>query len=198
MKSTSVAQTEVRPVVDRRTRVWIAAAGVVGFALLTAVGAQVAIPLPGTPVPMTLQTLAVLLAGITLGPRLGTASMAFYLLLGTTGYHVFALGCVGLTTVCGATGGYLVGFVLAQPVIGWLSRWGRPRWTMLAAAALAGDAIIFAAGLVWLSLWLGSGFWQTLVLGVWPFVPGMLVKTVAAVVVGRVAMPAARRVLGAI
>ncbi|MHC4234292.1 MAG: biotin transporter BioY, partial [Planctomycetota bacterium] len=71
-------------------RVWLQAAGVVGFALLTAVGAKIALPVPGSPVPITLQTLFVLLAGMTLGPRLGAVSMGFYVLLGMTGYHVFA------------------------------------------------------------------------------------------------------------
>jgi biotin transport system substrate-specific component len=197
MKTTTSHQAVAVTASGRATRVWASVAGVVGFALLTAVGANIAIPLPGTPVPITLQTFFVLLAGITLGPRLGLASMAFYLLLGTTGYHVFALGSVGLATVFGATGGYLIGFVLAQPLLGWLAQRGRGHRTAILGAALAGNAIIFAAGLLWLSLWLGTGWWQTLALGLWPFVPGGIAMTVGAAAVGPVARRAARRFLDA-
>ena len=183
----------------------VRAAGVVGFALLTAVGAHVAVPLPGTPVPMTLQTLFVLLAGMTLGPRLGLASMAFYLLLGTAGYHVFALGAWGLPTVFGVTGGYLIGFVVAQPVLGVLSRPGavmddeqrRLRgWPRVLAAVLAGQAVIYGCGLLWLAAWLRTGPVETLLLGLVPFLPGCAVKTAMAVVAGRWALPRLRAVFG--
>ena len=110
----------------------------VGFALARGGGAHVAIPLPGTPVPMTLQTLVVLLAGVTLGPRLGLVSVTFYLLLGTAGYHVFAAGDWGLSTIFGATGGYLVGFALAQPILGSLTRPGRHSRLRLLLALLTG------------------------------------------------------------
>lgn len=198
MKTKSLDHTIARTAVDRHARVGVSAAGVVGFALLTAIGANVAVPLPGTPVPMTLQTLFVLLAGITLGPRLGTVSMAFYVLLGTTGYHVFALGHAGLATVFGPTGGYLIGFVLAQPLLGWLSRRRRPKWSAIMAAMLAGNALIFTAGLVWLSLWLGTGLWHTLELGLWPFVPGLLLKTAMAATAGRLVLPSARPAFDAV
>ena len=114
---TDYVRTAIVAGVSSRSGLAAAAAGVIGFALLTALGAAVRIPLPFTPVPITLQTLFVLLAGVTLGPRLGAASMAFYLLLGTAGYHVFAGSerC-GLQTIFGPTGGYLLGFLLAQPL----------------------------------------------------------------------------------
>ncbi len=182
---------------ERWTRVWISVGGVVGFALLTAVGAQIAIPLPGTPVPMTLQTLFVLLAGVTLGPRLGTVSMAFYLLLGTAGYHVFALGNWGMATVFGSTGGYLIGFVLSQPVIGGLARLGPKQWRRVVAAVVVGNLIIFAAGLTWLSFWLGTGLAETLALGLWPFVPALVAKTLLAAGVGGMVLPSARRLFSA-
>lgn len=177
----------------RSTLVWVRTAGVVGFALATAAGAYVAIPLPGTPVPMTLQTLFVLLAGVTLGPRLGAVSMGFYLLLGTTGYHVFAGGNWGLQTVFGATGGYLLGFVLAQPVVGMLTQPGMHRWSRLLTALLGGNAIIFACGLTWLAMWSGVGLRQTLAWGLWPFIPGLMLKTLIALGVGHLALAKARR-----
>lgn len=177
----------------RTSRVLVSAAGVVGFALLTALGAQLVIPLPGTPVPITLQTFFVLLAGITLGPRLGTASMAFYLLLGTAGYHIFASGNWGLATVLGATGGYLIGFVLAQPFLGQLARPGDHHWSNILGAILAGNAVIFGCGLIWLAIWAQSGVAETLTMGFWPHVPGLILKSALAFGVGGLTMPAARK-----
>ncbi|MGD8453558.1 MAG: biotin transporter BioY [Phycisphaerae bacterium] len=183
---------------DRRyAGLCVSAAGVLLFALLTMVGASIAIPLPGTPVPITLQTFFVLMAGLTLGPRLGTASMVFYLLLGATGYHVFALGSAGLPTMLGSTGGYMLGFVLAQPLLGWLSRRGTRRWPVIASAVIAGEAIIFAAGLVWLSLVMQTGLWRTFELGLWPFLPGTALKIALAIATGRLVAPAGRRLFDA-
>lgn len=170
-----------------------AVAGVVAFAALTALSAQVAIPLPHTPVPITLQTLVVVLAGITLGPRLGTASMAFYLLLGMAGYHVFALQRWGLATILGATGGYLLGFLLAQPAVGLLARPGRRAWWGVPAAALVGNTVIFACGLLWLKLWLGVDTWRALELGFWPFLPGTALKGALTVALGYALLPLRRR-----
>lgn len=179
---------------ELRRLAWIRAGGVVGFAAATAVAAQVYIPLPHTPVPITLQTLVVMLAGVTLGARLGTVSMLFYLLLGAAGYYVFAGGAWGLAVLGGPTGGYLVGFVLAQPVLGALSRPVRARasgalrartgpgagWIRLLVALLAGQLVIFACGLTWLHLWSGGSVVDTLKLGLIPFLPGMVIKTAAA------------------
>ncbi len=170
-------------------RVWLQAASVVGFALLTAAGAHLAVPVPGSPVPITLQTLFVLLAGMTLGPRLGTLSMGFYLLLGMTGYHVFAAASWGHGNVLGPTGGYLIGFVLAQPVIGALARRSRGRSPGLLAAALAGNMVIFAVGLLWLQVWMQATPTQALAMGLGPFIPGLILKTAAAVAGGRLLQP---------
>jgi len=174
----------------------MAVVGVVSFAVLTALSARVVIPLPTTPVPITLQTLAVVTAGMVLGPRLGTASMLFYLLLGLAGNHVFAWGNLGLATLTGATGGYLLGFVLAQPAVGVLS-WKRRRWSAALAAGLLGHAIIFACGLLWLSIWAGTDLARTWELGFWPFLPGTVVKTLAAAGLGGLLSPWGRRHFGA-
>ncbi len=186
--------------IDRaHARTWMRIVAVVAFALLTALGAQIKVPLPGTPVPMTLQTLAVLLSGLTLGPWLGSASMAFYLLLGMTGMPVFA-GAVGSNGMFfGATGGYLIGFVLSQPAVGLIARL-RPTKSVWPAAILAtftGHAIIFGCGLIWLSTWLDIGLTRTLELGLWPFTIGMLLKTGVAAGLGGVCAPLARWLQGA-
>ncbi len=179
---------------SRSARIWRAAAGIVGFAALTAAGSCVSIPLPFTPVPLTLQTVFVLLAGVTLGPRLGTASMAFYVLLGSVGYHVFAEQHWGLQTICGASGGYLLGFVAAQPVVGFLARRGRGAWHQLLLACIAGEAIVLTCGTVWLALSLGLDVQAALVQGVWPFLPGDTLKIAVACSAGRVLLPHARRI----
>jgi biotin transport system substrate-specific component len=167
-------------------RAAIAIAGVVLFALATAVSAQIGAPLPGTPVPVTLQTLVVLLGAMTLGPWLGSAGMAFYLLLGMCGAPVFADGVWKDGVFFGHTGGYLIGFLLAQPVIGHAARmrWGKVAWSRLLLAGVAGHAVIFATGLAWLSIWLGTDLPRTLELGLWPFMLGAAIKTALAAAAG--------------
>lgn len=171
-------------------------AGVLGFTLLTSLGAQVAIPLPPDGIPMTLQTLAVVLAAVGLGPRLGMASMALYLVVGMIGAGVFADGRAGLGVLMGQTGGYLVGFVLCQPVIARLirTRDGRIRgWGAFVVAMLAGHAVIFAIGVPWLGHVRGYSLGRAIQGGLVPFVPGLIVKTIVAVVIGRLAAPLASR-----
>ncbi len=166
------------------------------FALLTSLGAQVSIPLPPDGVPMTLQTLAVLCAALCLGPRLGAVSMLLYLLLGVLGGAVFAQGSKGLAVLLGQTGGYLVGFVLCQPVVGMIARRrdGAPRgWLAMIAAVLAGNAVVFALGVPWLALTNGYGLGRALEGGFYPFIPGLIVEAIAAVAIGRLAAPMASR-----
>jgi len=170
---------------DARTRpVWRAAAGVVGFAVAIALAAHVAVPVPGTPVPATLQTLAVLLAALALGPRLAVAAVALYLALGLTGWPVFALGKW-------ASAGYLAGFLLAPPVIAAVLATGPVRWWRTLAALLAGEVVIFAAGVAGLAVWtawIADGAVQAgvlLGLGVLPFVPGEVLKLAIALSAAR-------------
>lgn len=176
----------------------VCAMGVIAFALLTALGAQIRVPLPGTPVPMTLQTLAVLLSGLTLGPWLGSASMLLYLLLGMTGVPVFADAVWTDGVLLGATGGYLVGFVLCQPVLGLIAgaRLTKSVWPTAILAAVAGNVVIFGCGLIWLSASLGTDLSQTLAKGLWPFMIGMVLKTGVAAGLGGVASPLAKWLQG--
>jgi biotin transport system substrate-specific component len=175
------------------------AALVVGASLLTALAAQVAVPLPGSPVPLTGQTFAVLLAGAALGARRGFLAQALYLLEGACGLPVFAGGLGGAWLLAGPTGGFLAAFPLAAAVTGMLAgparRAGAPgrdrRFAGTLAAILLGSALILLVGATWLARFLPLP--QALAAGVWPFVPGELLKAVAVAL----ALPAARRALRA-
>lgn len=160
--------------------------GVLGFAALTGLAAQIAVPLPGTPVPMTLQTLAVTLAAFTLGSRLGVVSMLIYLAAAAAGLPMLSNGGAGLTEIMGATGGYLLGFVLSQPVMAISARNGKAFGGAkgLLASLVLGSAVILACGVLWQMLWLKWDFATALEKGVWPFLPGDVVKSAAAFVLG--------------
>src|ERR671923_2789139 len=116
-----------------------------------ALAAQVKISLSFTPVPITGQTFAVVLVGASLGALLGLASLGLYLFVGALGAPVYADGQHGWDVLTGPTGGYIVGFVLAAVVTGWLAqqRWGR-RFSSAVAAMLTGHVLIYALGLPWL------------------------------------------------
>lgn len=161
---------------------------VTGFALFTALMAQIEIPLWFTPVPITGQTLAVLLAGAALGARLGAASQALYVGLGAVGLPFYAGGDGGWQAATGATGGYLIGFVVAAAVVGYLAERGQDRTVVTALPAfLAGSAIIYLFGVAWLAAYLDVGATEAMELGLTPFVIGDLVK----VALAGVALPAA-------
>ena len=145
---------------------------VVGGAALTALSAQLAFPVPWTPVPYTGQTAAVLLVGTALGWRLGLLSMAIYVVAGAVGLPVYAQGAHGVGQLLGATGGYLIGFVLAAALVGWLAerRWDR---APLSAAALmvAGNLLIYAIGVPVLAISLDLPFTDAMRSGAFVFVP---------------------------
>lgn len=121
-------------------------------AMLTVLGAQISIPIPPSPVPVTGQTLAVVLAGAALGSRRGGASQLLYVLLGLF-LPVYSDGASGIDVIWGATGGYLVGFVIAAYVIGRFAEMGADRKPHLAFLAFcAGQLIIFGIGVPWLKV----------------------------------------------
>src|SRR5437762_3420169 len=153
---------------------------VVGFALMTWVAAKVSVPLPMTPVPGTLQTLAVLLAGAVLGARAGAVSQASYIFMGMAGLPVFALPGSGPLYLLGPTGGYLVGFIAAAFVVGSVIKRAGGRGVLPAALAfLLGAATIHACGLARLSVVLGDPA-AAFRAGVLPFVLFDLAKVVVA------------------
>jgi biotin transport system substrate-specific component len=160
-------------------------------ACLVSLAAQLAVPLPGTPVPMTLQPLAVLLVGGLLGPGLGAASLTFYLALGAAGLPVFTpLGAPGLARLFGPTGGYLLAFPVAAALVGRVVR-RRAGWVGLAAGPLLGMVAIHAGGLAQLLVLTGSAR-AALAAGLLPFVAGDALKVLAAAVVLRRTRPLTR------
>ncbi len=162
-------------------------AGVCLFAGLTALTARVAIPLPFTPVPITLQVLAVLLAGLTLGARGGAASQLAYLAAIAVGLPLSAKGVGGLAAFLGPTSGYLIAFAPAAYVVGALAR---PGWRT-GLAALAGIGVIYLGGAGWLGVWLGGDWRKAWTLGVAPFIAVDLAKALVAAAV----MDGARRLM---
>ncbi len=121
--------------------------------LLTAIASQIAIPTAPLGLPITLQTLAVLLCAMALGTKLGILSMLLYLVTGAIGVGVFAEGNAGWATIVGQTGGYLVGFVVCQPFAHWIIRRKDKTvrgWLAIFTAGLVIHAIIFAIGVPWL------------------------------------------------
>ena len=167
---------------------------VVGAALLTALAAQVSFLLPFTPVPVTGQTFAVLLAGTALGSRLGPASQALYVALGAAGLPFYADGEGGWQAATGATAGYLVGFVVAAAVLGMLAERRQDRTVLTAVPAmLMGTAIIYGLGAWWLSIELGVSAAEAVELGVAPFLIGDTLKLAAAGLL----LPATWRLVGA-
>ena len=148
-------------------------------AALTALLAQVAVPL--YPVPITGQTLAVLLVGATLGAARGAISLALYAVLGVVGLPVFSDYASGVDVVLGPTGGYIVGFIVSAALVGWLSEraWERQILKALATFA-AGTLVVFAVGLPWLAVALGLDLMQTLNGGLFPFLIGGAIKALIA------------------
>lgn len=154
------------------------------FAALTAIAAWVTIPLP--PVPITLQTFFVILAGGMLGAYFGALSMIVYLLLGFIGLPVFSNGRSGLGVLAGPTGGYLVGFVLSAIAVGFLvERRRNPGFLWYCAAMAIGTLIIYACGVGWLLVVTHMSIAQAVVAGALPFVPGDILKIIVAAFIAR-------------
>ncbi|MBC8505729.1 MAG: biotin transporter BioY [Anaerolineales bacterium] len=154
---------------------------VIGGSLFVAAFAQIRIVLPFTPVPITGQTLAVLLVGASLGKKRAGISMLLYLGLGILGMPVFAGGAQGLAYLTGATGGYLIGFVVAAYVVGWLAEQGLDRDIRTAFLPfLVGEMVIYAIGVIWLAVYVGD-MTNALVLGFHPFLVGDALKITLAV-----------------
>jgi len=177
--SSPVLAEELRPSARVPARLYDACL-VAGFSLLTAISAQVSIPLPFTPVPVTLQTFAVVLTGALLGSKRGALAVLLYLAEGFAGLPVFSLGRAGIVHLLGPTGGYLVGFIAAAWLTGFLVE-------RRLAASLPGGLLVLIAGYLTPYLtgvaWLGTsvGFPRALSLGFLPFLPADALKVAASV-----------------
>jgi biotin transport system substrate-specific component len=185
---TLASSTATRAAARSRPAALLAAAA---GAALVALAAQIAVPLPGTPVPMTLQPLAVLLVGGLLGPGAGSASLVLYLVAGAAGLPVFTpLGVPGVARLFGPTGGYLLAFPVAAALVGWITA-RRPGWLGLVAGPLLGMLAIHAGGMAQLAVLTGS-VRAALAAGVVPFAVGDTLKIVVAALVLRRALPLTR------
>jgi biotin transport system substrate-specific component len=164
------------------------AVGIVAFALATVFGAQIAVPVPLTPVPITLQTLFVILAGAVLGPRGGAASMALYVGVGALGAPVFSNGHAGLAWLLGPTGGYLLSYPASAFVVGLVTApWkrGKASVLLLVAGLLVGVLVQYAGGLTQLALITGRPLDEVVAMGALPFLFGDGVKIATAAWIAR-------------
>jgi biotin transport system substrate-specific component len=177
----SIQSGSLRATVFPRSTALTQALFIVGGVGFIALLAQIAIPVPGSPVPVTGQTLAVLLIGTTYGARLGVLTFATYLLAGVAGAPIFAPSGTsanhGIDRLIGATGGYLVGMLVASLVLGYLAdRKADQKFRTSFPALLLGDAIIFTFGLLWLQQTLNLSWSQTIAAGFTPFILGEALK----------------------
>jgi biotin transport system substrate-specific component len=156
--------------------VWI-----VLLAALVGIGAHISFPLG--PVPITLQTLFVILAGFVLGPIRGAVCLILYLGAGAIGLPVYAGGKSGIAALFGPSGGYLFGFVLAACVagVGTMGRKRQLKWGRGFIWGAAGSVVILIVGVVWLKIALDMSWSQAADAGVWPFLPGAVIKSVLSV-----------------
>ncbi len=154
------------------------------FAAMMAVGAYIKIPVPISPVPITLQVLFVLMAGAMLGARWGTISVIVYLFLGIAGLPVFSGGSSGLGVLFGPTGGYLIGFMFAALIIGILcDRYGRDKVHFNALFMLAGLFVIYLFGILQLMNVASLTLPEAVAIGLLSYIPGAILKLLAAAII---------------
>lgn len=171
MQTPAQAVEQVRPVGAIHT-----VALIVGGSLFVALCARLSLPLPFTPVPLTLANMGVLVVGLVLGSRAGFAALTLYLAEGALGLPVFSAGSGGLL---GATGGYLMAYPIAAFVAGWIAERGAKNFARFAAAAVAAEIVIFAGGIGWLAL-MTHGASQAVRFGLYPFVFAEVMKVMSA------------------
>lgn len=170
------------------TAAWLRGAGIVlAGSMLVAIAARVSLPLPFTPVPLTLQPFAVLLLGMFLAPRLAAGTLAAYLLEGAAGLPVFAPGVAGASGIAhlfGPTGGYLLSYPIAAFAVAALWRASRRSFTWALISAAAGNVVILSIGALWLGIFTHASAGVVLTQAVVPFLPGDALKVVAAGALG--------------
>ena len=158
---------------------WLKEAMIVfGASILIALFAPIAFRLPFSPVPIATQAHVILFLAVFLGSKRTAAAVISYLTYGALGFPVFAMGGAGLAHLLGPTGGYLLGYIFAAYLTGYLCERAKERTLLTTLSALvAGNMVIFFTGAIWLSQFVG-GIQPAIVLGVLPFLPGDALKTV--------------------
>ena len=151
------------------------------FATLTAVLSYITIPLPFSPIPITGQSLAVMLAGLVLSPLEACLSMTTFLLMGIIGLPVFSAGKAGPGVIFGTSGGYLVGYLLGAVVISLLIRKNKSKILMYLSGFVGGIVVVHFFGVCWLSFISGMSLTKSFIIGSLPFLPGDTVKLIVAV-----------------
>jgi len=160
------------------------------LAALMAAGAYLAIPIG--PVPIVLQNMFVLLAGLLLGSRWGIASVAVYLLTGACGLPVFAGGLGGIGRIVGPTGGYLIGYLPAVFITGYISEKTAKQMGYDILAMICGTIVLYACGVAWLKILTGMTLTKTLTVGMYPFLIGDALKIAAAALIAKALRPIVR------
>jgi biotin transport system substrate-specific component len=158
---------------------------VASASLFVALCARLTVPLPFTPVPLTLQNFAVLLVGLVLGSRRGFVALVLYLTEGAVGWPVFTAGLGGVAQLLGPTGGFLIAYPVVAFVSGWIAERSRRTFARVITAAVAGEIVLFAGGLAWLVLWTGGSWGRAAQFGLYPFLFAEVAKVMAAAGISR-------------
>jgi len=188
----SLSATSLRSSLIPRSTALSNAALVVSGVLGLAVLAQIAVPVPGSPVPVTGQTLGVLILGTAYGSTLGVTTFAMYILVGIAGAPVFANSGHGWDRIAGATGGYLIGMLVATFILGQLARFRLDQNFLTALPSmLIGTITTFSFGLVWLHQYTGESWNWTIEKGLTPFIVGEVLK----IAIAGTSLPAVWRVV---
>jgi biotin transport system substrate-specific component len=157
---------------------------VIGASVFVALCARLSVPLPFTPVPLTLANFGVLAVGVGLGSKRGFAALALYLAQGAAGLPVFSpAGPGGIAQLLGPTGGYLMAYPVAAFVAGWIAERGARKFGWVLTAAVAANVLIFAGGVGWLAV-LTHGAAQAMTFGLYPFVFAEIIKIMTAAGIG--------------
>lgn len=175
-----IAVQSLHPAQDRLAEWAKQIAMVVGASLFVALCARVTIPIPGNPVPLTLQNFGVLLVGLLLGPRKAFAAMVLYLAEGAAGLPVFnPAGVGGIAQLLGPTGGYLMAYPFVAALAGFVFGRGQKTFARATVSGLVAEVLLFAIGLSWLAIWTGS-FKKAIFFGLYWFIFAEIIKILLA------------------
>lgn len=159
------------------------------FTALIIIGGYISLPIPVGPVPIVLADFFIMVTGFFLGLKWGLASVALYLSLGALGLPVFAGGASGLAVLFGPTGGYLLGYLFVVVSVGFISSKGKQSIARNLIALVAGNILLYGAGVPWLKVVMNLGWAGALAAGLIPFIPGIIIKITVASVLARVLLP---------